>query len=120
MSVLLPHEVLHAVANAGKYAFQSLMLGNLDPESRHAFWDHSSKQAPWKDHPEVQAGRWDKLIGCSIHGDGAQMYNEDEFFVWSWSSVFTASGSVKDFLLCKWPICVIPERHMRTPSEPMS
>ena len=116
--VLLPHEVLHSLAHSGSFAFQSLMLGNLDTETRVDFWKHVSTLPPWEGHPVIRAGGWDKLIGCSIHGDGAQMFNEDEYFVWSWSSIFASSGCIKDFLLVKWPICVIPERQMRQNSDP--
>ena len=116
--VLLPHEVLHALAHSGSFAFQSLMLGNLDTGTRVDFWKHVSTLPPWEGHPVIRAGGWDKLIGCSIHGDGAQMFNEDEYFIWSWSSIFASSGCIKDFLLVKWPICVIPERQMRQNSDP--
>ena len=117
VKVLLPHELLHAVAQSGSFAFNSLMLGNLDSESRKNFWQHVALQTPWKDHPVVKNGDWGKLIPVCIHGDGAQMFREDEYFCWSWSSVFSSCGCIKDFFY-RWPICVIPERHMRRQSDP--
>lgn len=116
--VLLPHEVLDALARSSPFAFGSILLGNLDDSTRIAFFEHLSHLEPYKNHPVILAekGKWDKLIGCCIHGDGAQMYREDEFFVWSWGSVFGASGCIHDVLLSKWPIAVVPERYMRRAS----
>lgn len=39
-----------------------------------------------------------KLIPLVIHVDGAWVYSNGEFFIWSWSSIL-ASGSVMDFKL---------------------
>ena len=80
--VLLPHEVLDALARSSPFAFGSILLGNLDDSTRIAFFEHLSHLEPYKNHPVILAekGKWDKLIGCCIHGDGAQMYREDEFF----------------------------------------
>lgn len=118
--VLLPHEVLDALAHSSTLGFDSIVLGHYGNDTRIGFWQHLSELEPWKNHPVIfkERGRWEKLVGCCIHGDGAQMYKEDEFFVWSWSSVFGASGGIKDVLLYKWPICIIPERQMRKASAP--
>ena len=95
--MLLPHEVLHAFAHSSKFLFDSVVLGQLDSEARIRFWAHVSELEPWKHHPIIrqERGSWEKLIGVCVHGDGAQMYKEDEFFVWSVSSVFGGSGLVK-------------------------
>lgn len=116
--MLLPHEVLHAFAHSSKFLFDSVVLGQLDSEARIRFWAHVSELEPWKHHPIIrqERGSWEKLIGVCAHGDGAQMYKEDEFFVWSLSSVFGGNGLVKDVLMYKWPIAIIPERHMQDPS----
>lgn len=115
---LLPHEVLDSLAHSSPLAFDSVVLGNFGSGDRVGFWQHLSTIEPYKNHPIIlqERGRWDKLVGACIHGDGAQFYREDEFFVWSWSSVFGASGLVKDVLLYKWPIAIIAERHMRDAS----
>lgn len=114
--VLLPHEVVHCFASAGGLAFESLLLGNLPDEARVEFWDHCERLEPWKEHPIFRsAAPKSRLIPCNVHADGAQFYREDEYFVWSWSSVWGGQGMVKDVLLYKWPIAVIPERRMRSP-----
>ena len=83
VKVLLPHEVMHALAHSSEFAFNTLILGNTDSETRSAFWEHVSKQKPWSNQPCIHAAHasctLDKLVGCSIHGDGTQMYREDEF-----------------------------------------
>lgn len=116
--VLLPHEVLDALAKSSPFVFDSTLLGNLDDSTRVAFFEHLSHVGPYKHHPVILAEKhkWNKLIGCCIHGDGAEMYRDDEFFVWSWSSVFGSSGCINDVLLSKWPIAVVPERYMRRAS----
>lgn len=53
-----------------------------------------------------------KLIGISIHGDGAEFYRAEEFFVYSWSSIFGIGGLVNDVLMYKFPIAVLAERQM--------
>ena len=53
-----------------------------------------------------------RIIGLTIHGDGAVMKRDDESFVWSISSCFSSEGIVKDPLLLKFPVAMIPERYM--------
>ena len=53
------------------------------------------------------------LVGLTLHGDGAEMFREEEMFVYSMSSIFAGQGMVHDVLINKIPICVIPERFMR-------
>ena len=91
------------------------MLGDLSSDARKAFWGHVSRLEPWRDHPTIKNSQWDQLVGISIHGDGCEIYREDEFFVWSWSSTFI-SPSLKDVLIRRYPIAVIPERQMRKSS----
>lgn len=53
------------------------------------------------------------LFGIHIHGDGCEFYKDDEFFIWSWSSIFATRGTIKDLLVYRFPTCVVPERQMR-------
>ena len=111
--ILLPHEVLDAMARSSTYAFESVFLGHLSDEARTAFWEHVSTLEPWKGHPIIKQGNWKRLLGIHIHGDGCEFYREDEYFVWSWSSIFSTSGSIQDVLISRFPIAVIPERWMK-------
>lgn len=113
--VLAPHEILNALANMqSTFAFNSLLLGNLSDKDRISFWNHVSGLDPWSNHEVLrdESVQYDRLIGITIHGDGAVMKRDDECFVWSISSIFASEGLVKDPLLMKFPVAIIPERHM--------
>lgn len=119
--VLAPHEIINALAlMQSTFAFESLLLGNLPDDARCAFWDHLRTLEPWATHPlfnrEVNFAR---LIGLTIHGDGAVMKRDDECFVWSISSCFASEGVIKDPLLMKFPVAIIPERHMLSKDVPL-
>ena len=116
--MLLPHEILDCLASSrAEAAFKSIMLGDLDDESRVRFWKHVKQLPPWASHPSLNVEEEDelsRLIGLHFHADGAQFYREDECFVWSVSSIFGGTGMIKDVLTFKFPFCIIPERHMRS------
>lgn len=117
VAVLLPHEVIHAIFSADSgcpgFIFKSLFLGNLDDASRLRFWNHILTLSPWQDHPVINSGiPLEKLIGLNIHADGAVMKRDDECFVWSFSSCFGEESVIKDPLLQKFPVAIVPERHM--------
>ena len=57
-----------------------------------------------------------KLVGLCVHGDGCQMFKDDEVFVWSISSIFSQEGMISDVLVYKIPFMVVPEKHMRSPT----
>ena len=114
--ILLPHEILDSLADH-PIVFHSLMLGNTNADSRLKFWKHT----PWASHPALQESSGvplQDLIPLTIHGDGAEMYNEDEVFIWSIGSAFAGTGMVTDVLLYKFPFALIPERYMRSDAAP--
>ena len=115
--VLAPHEIFHSFASMkSTFAFNSLVLGNLTDSERIGFWEHIKTLRPWASHPIFHNGDGDvdlaKLVGVTIHGDGAVMKRDDECFVWSVSSCYRNEGTTKDPLLTKIPVAMIPERHM--------
>lgn len=90
------------------------MLGNLDGQARQSFFEHIRRLPPWSGHPVLEGQTdYQKLIPWVLHADGAQFYRDDEMFVWSISSGFGNKGIIKDVLLLKYPIAIIPERLMR-------
>ena len=121
VSVLLPHEVLHALATArgANLIFQSIMMGNRYPKDVAAFWKHVRTLDPWSKHPDLQDSSQDfgKLVGLQFHGDGAEIYRDDEFFCYSFSSIF-AGGLVNDVMLYRFPVLLVAERHMQQDSVP--
>lgn len=90
------------------------MLGNMSPRAIMQFWEHCKKVTPWSTHPHLQDPgiNMEKLIGVVIHGDGAEVFRDDEFFIYSFSSIFVSSHSAPDPLMQKYPIAVLPERDM--------
>ena len=118
-SMLLPHEVIHALATCDAGAcFQSIFFGALGPADVSRFWEHCKRLDPWKDHEVLQNPHQDlsKLIAIQIHGDGAEFFRDDECFAYSWSSVFGAKGGlISDTFLNRFPLLYIHERHMQQP-----
>lgn len=90
------------------------MLGNLNADGRSRFWQHVRGLRPWSEHPIFREDgvSFEKLLGITIHGDGAVFKRDDEVFVWSMSSIFAFEGVIQDVLLVKIPLCIIPERYM--------
>ena len=116
VKVLLPHEVLDCLASCcPPHAFSSIILGNLDGPARRRFFEHIKTCDAWRDHPVLcqQGVDYESLIPITLHCDGAQFYRDDENFVWSFGSAFGSTGSIKDVLLTKFPIAIIPERFMQ-------
>lgn len=117
--VLLPHEILHALSGH-PFAFDSLIKGNMSDESRMCFWKHCRRLEGWRGHPALSSSPLDRLVPITLHNDGAQMYTDDEFCVWSVASLFGSVGLVQDPLLQKFPFVIIAERHMRSEAVPRS
>ena len=120
---MLPHEVLDALSTtAAPIVFDFAMLGNYNDEARESFWSHIKSLDPWREHPIFQQDGngicFSKLIPVTLHADGAVMKRDDEAFVYSWSSAFSHFGSLKEILMVKYPIAIIPERHMRSKKVP--
>lgn len=91
------------------------MLGNLTGAARKAFFEHLLSLDAWKGHPVMANPEIDleALIPFCFHADGAQFYRDDENFVWSVSSAFGAKGAIKDVLMTKYPMAIVPEKFMR-------
>ena len=91
-----------------------MMLGHLSPSGIAEFWDHCKQLTPWSSHPHLNNPNLDlkKVVGLMVHGDGAEIFRDDEYFIYSFSSVFVSSHSEADPLMQKFPIAVLPEREM--------
>lgn len=117
VKICLPHELLHCLAStASPFVWSSSMLGHLDGKARKSFFEHIRSLPPWQDNPVFHMRpvvNFEKLIPITIHADGAQFYRNDENFVWSMSSAFGVKGTIKDVMMFKYPIAVIPEKYMR-------
>ena len=119
--MLLPHEVIHALATCkASECFQSLLMGNLPPSAVTSFWEHVKKLPPWMDHPVLKDAKTDlsKLIGVQLHADGAEFFRDDEIYCFSWSSIFATQGTISDVMLFRFPLLFVAERHMQNPKAP--
>ena len=67
---------------------------------------------PWSSHPVLANAKLSHIVPLCIHADGAQFYRDDEYFVYSMSSCLGNNSTVKDVLLTKIPLAIIPERFM--------
>lgn len=92
----------------------------MDNVARAAFFEHLLTLGPWKSHPVLnQPGMdFERLVPITIHADGAQFYRDDENFAYSFGSAFGSKGNVKDVLLTKFPLAIIPERFMQDHDAP--
>lgn len=118
--MLLPHEVLAAIHSTDcPMVFESIMLGNLPERERVRIWNHLKTLSPWKTHPVLNDERFcpKRLVGMTFHADGAAFFRDDEYFVWSLSSIFGALGLVQDVLAYQFPLAIIPERNMKSKND---
>ena len=119
--MLLPHEVLHAIFISGKHQFDNILLGNLTNATIRKFWMHVKQQEPWEHHEilhsftEEELG---KVIPFAAHGDGAELYTDQEYFVWSWCSAFSFGSMFTDTLVNRFPVCVVSEMQMLHHNDP--
>ena len=90
-------------------------MGNRSGKAISEFWGRIKQLEPWRAHPIWDACSADdlkSLVGLNIHIDGAEFYRDDEFWVYSMSSVFAGNGMISDVLLYKFPIAIFAERDM--------
>ena len=106
--VLMPWLIVHALWRAGRW--KTSMLGP-DASVLGKFWDHAQSQ-PWaREHPHLQAGLDLNLtVPMVLHTDGAEVYTNCEFYIWSISSLLPTRGHVLDD---KFQIFKIPHACMR-------
>ena len=92
--------------------FADVLLGNQSPKGIRQFWDHVTSLDPWKHvGSKFAVEDFGRLVPISLHCDGAEMFRDQEYMVWSWSSLFHGE-SKGDPLLTKYTICVVAEAEM--------
>ena len=90
-------------------------MGNRSAQAVRDFWHHVKRLKPWKSHPIwdlVEGQDLKDVCGVTIHVHGAEFYSDDEFFVYSMSSVFAGTSLISDVLLYKFPLAIFAERDM--------
>eukprot|EP00439_Symbiodinium_sp_Y106_P037994 s6300_g4.t1 len=68
------------------------MLGRRTPAAIKEFWEHLQRFAPEevKDHPALDGCDVSKMVPLLIHFDGAEMYKNSEYNIWSFSSALSS------------------------------
>eukprot|EP00435_Cladocopium_sp_Y103_P068002 s1968_g30.t2 len=106
---LLPHEVIHALSNAGQLQFARSMTGHRSRASIVKFWQHCVGLEEWAHHPSLQNPEtYDCMLPLALHVDGAEFYSNSEYLCWSMCSVLS-SEHVFD---SKFPVVVLPHSSM--------
>ena len=100
--------------------FRALLFGDHSAETVLSFWRHVKSLPAWESHPSLAVS--DSVLGmtapCTVHGDGAEIFKSDEYFVYSWSTPFCSEAVPKDPLLLKYAIALIAEREILDASAP--
>lgn len=93
--------------------FAAIMLGNNSAASIAKFRSHMKTLQQFSDNALLMRAspmELASLIPMSVHADGAEMYRNDEFFIYSWSSAFAYGGIHSNCLVARFPIAIIAER----------
>lgn len=90
------------------------MLGRHSPATIKEFWEHLQRFAPeeLKDHPALDGCDLSKMIPLLIHFDGAEMYKNSEYNIWSFSSALSSLLDV-DCLETQFVCCILPQKDMQ-------
>ncbi|CAE7375107.1 nipblb [Symbiodinium sp. CCMP2592] len=115
--VLLPHEIFAELHSSSAYQFGTSMLGHQTPNAIKEFWEHLQRFAPMdiKGHPALESCDLSELVPLLVHFDGAEMYRNAEYNIWSFSSVFSSMLDVKDHVhteiakLMSWSFKILQE-----------
>lgn len=120
--ILLPHELLGQIWAAGDMAWSASVLGPTGCQGVAELWRHLKNLPDFTTHPHVLGSRGDQdALGRGIpvlfHVDGAEVYRNVEYHIWSWGSALTDAGDVLDR---KLPIVMIPEESIKDPDARVS
>ncbi|CAE7832343.1 unnamed protein product [Symbiodinium sp. CCMP2592] len=114
--VLLPHEVFSAIHSSSDHqvSFGLSMLGRHSPAAIKQFWRHLQRYVPEevKDHPALAGCDLSEMIQLLIHFDGAEMYKNSEYNIWSFSSALSSLLDV-DCLETQFVCCILPQKAMQ-------
>ena len=91
---LAPHEILHALFEAGPHVFTRSMVGAPGDIAR--FWQQCSDQTWFEKHPVLLDGQTIPLL---FHVDGCAVFKDAECHIWSFRS---AVHGESDDLLHPW------------------
>lgn len=107
---LLPFVLLHALWKADRW--QKSCIGPGGIAGLRAFWKNAAGQPWFEEHPALRTADLDYTIPLVFHCDGAEVYSNSEFYIWSVSSLMAKRCHVLDN---KFQVLKIPHESMRVP-----
>ena len=100
VATLPPHIMLHALDKAGPLTFYPSVVGHDGPPYMRQWWLAVCEEPWYRFHPVLaKVCDWSKLVPIMIHMDGCEVFNNAEFYVWSWSSATVKGASLE----LQWP-----------------
>jgi hypothetical protein len=91
--ILAPHEMLAAIHGAGSLNFVSHFLGHHGEEGCNLFWKNAIRAGWGRHHPALaHGGSLETLIPVMFHVDGAEVYSNNEYYLWSWNSPLSSEN----------------------------
>lgn len=107
--ILAPHELLAATHAAGPPNFIHSLLGPDGKDGVMSFWHHAQSVEWLRGHPALEEGDPSKLIPLVTHVDGAEIYQNSEYVLWSMQALLS-QGSAYDV---KFPLVLLRHFHIR-------
>ena len=109
--------LFRSLFKAGTLQFNVSALGPGGEKSARTFWERALEQEWGAKHPVLEGRRGDalgKIIPLQIHVDGAEVYNNKEYLVFSISSVLAQGSCIWDnkFVVLKLPVMWIKTKSM--------
>ena len=113
---ILAFEVINTIAKAGELQSNMSLLGPDGLDGPRKFWA-AAQEEPWgMKHPALEghsARDLRNVIPIWFHIDGAEIYNNSEFVIWSWCSAVAEALNIWDY---KFLYCLIPSMVMHVKS----
>jgi hypothetical protein len=102
---LAPYEVFAAIHSFGPQ-FNHFFLGHDGAVGVGDYWTQYGMSM---DHhiPREHASAQGSYIPLYVHSDGGEVYNNEEYSIWSWSSALVQGCNTWDY---KFFMCMVPER----------
>ena len=110
-AMILPHEWLHAVYNAGEMQWHLSLLGPGSVPELRRYWELALQQEWAQQHPACRQGT-EKLLPLVFHIDGTEVFTNTEANKWSMSSALASADTIESNL----PLLGLMEEEMHHPT----
>ena len=100
IACIAPYEYFAAMFAAGTETFRKSILGLLGEATLSEYWERAGETAWGKSHPvytsNALADCWHRVIPTYWHADGVEIYTDQEFHIFSWSSALAWNSNEYD------------------------